>query len=344
VNAAGRGITALVLRRCLGAAWPATLAVAAAALLLHRALPPVVDSAADAAGASAPWLFAPLFVAAIGTSLAALACWPLCAVDRPGADWARRLVRTPLQGTGAAIAGALLALWLLGAPLLLIGARCLGAPGQARDAVVLEAPAMPLLEPGSPPLPLLVPAGRTWSGLWLRPRAALPRADFAPSRVQVLADGAPLARVAPAFTQSGEFVRLDFAARPIATLELAITEGSVPLFFPTGSVELVGATARSGFGNALWASLVVLVPGFLALALAGLCGAVAGLPTTATVAVGTLFVLAAGRIGPLDDAVHAVLTGRWLPATAVFRGCLPSLAVGSAAMIGAMLLRRRPRR
>ncbi|MFY9341746.1 MAG: hypothetical protein WAT39_04610, partial [Planctomycetota bacterium] len=46
-----------------------------------------------------------------------------------------------------------------------------------------------------------------------------------------------------------------------------------------------------------------------------------------------------GDVGPIAGATVAVLRGEWLLGPGVFPACAPSLAVGSVAMIAAMLLR-----
>lgn len=337
----------MTLRRSLRVTALPVLATTLLSLALAAVLPPLVADPAAASGAVAPWLQLPMFTAATGCGLTALAFWPLFAARRPGADWARRLQRGPLQGCGAAIAGALLAQMLLTLPLTTLLARGLGAPATAAVHHALPpVPPQPVLAPGQARLDFVLPAGAgpEYSELHLRPLAAMPVAEFRSSRVEVFADGERLTASDPVWSQTGQFVRLPFAPRPIHRLELRLAEGTVPLFFPTGSVELVEARGRSGWWNGTLLALVALVPTFLALALGCLCGAAAALPTLATLLVGCLLVLTVGGIGPFDAALQQTLRGRWLGSTAVFPQCIPSLALGSVAMILAMLLRRRSRR
>lgn len=338
---------AMTLRRCLRVTTVPVLATALLSLALAAMLPPVVADPTAASGAGTPWLQLPMFTAAAGCGLTALAFWPLFAARRPGADWARRLQRGPLQGCGAALAGALLAQLLLTLPLTTLLARGLGAPATAAVHHALPpVQPQPVLAPGQPRLDFVLPAtaGHDYAELHLRPLAAMPVAEFRSSRVEVYADGERLSASDPVWSQTGQFVRLPFAPRPIHRLELRLAEGTVPLFFPTGSVELVEARGRSAWANGALLALVALLPTFLALALACLGGTAAALPTLATLLVGCQWVLTVGGIGPFDSALQQVLRGRWLGSTAVFPQCIPSLVLGSVAMILAMLLRRRSRR
>lgn len=337
----------MTLRQCLRVTTLPVLGTALLSLVAASLFPPVVADAAAASGAVSPWLLLPMFTAAAGCGLTALAFWPLFAARRPGADWARRLQRGPLRGCGGAVAGALLAQLLLTLPLATLLARSLGAPATAAVHHALPpVQPQPVLAPGHPHLDFVLPAGpsRHYAELHLRPLAAMPTAAFRSSRVEVFADGERLSASDPEWSQTGQFVRLPFAPRPIHRLELRLAEGTVPLFFPTGSVELVEARGRSAWTNGALLALVALVPTFLALALACWCGTAAALPTLATLLVGALVVLTVGGVGPFDHALQQTLRGRWLGSTAVFRHCLPSLVLGSVAMILAMLLRRRSRR
>ncbi len=336
-----RGPLALTLRRCLELATPAVLAVALAALGLGHWLRGAVADRAAATGAATPWLNLPLFAAALACALGTVVFWPRFAAHRPGADWAIRLQRGPLGGCGAAIAGALLAQLVLTIPLTTLFAFALGAPPTARAHCALAAPREPLLAPGAPRLAFAGPATGSFTELHLRPLAAMPTEAFRSSHVQAFADGTRLQDTDLEWDQTGQFRRVVFAPRRIAHLELVLVDGTVPLFFPTGSVELVEAADRSGLGNGVLAAGVGLVPSFLALAIACLCGATAALPTVAMVVIGVLFVMTIGGLGPFDAAIQHTLRGRWLPSTDVFRQCVPSLLLGCLAMISAMLLRRR---
>lgn len=334
----------MTLRRCLRAAAAPALAATALALILHRALAPTGVEPAAAMGAASPWLHGPLFVVAFGCALAAVTFWPLFAARRPGADWTARLQRGPLRGCGAATAGALLAQLAFSVPLLAVLPQALGAPSVVRGHDVPQAPPQPLLaEPGRA-LHYTPAPSAGYAELRLRPLAGLPLGPFRASRVELLADGDALTQAPVPFEQTEQTVRITFPARPIRNLELRLVDGTVPLLFPTGSVELVEDAGHPAAVNGLFAALLALLPSFLALAIAGLCGVAAALPTVGLVVGTVLFVLTLGGAGPVDATVRALLVGRWLPATDVFRQCLPSLAVGSAAMIATMVLRRRLRR
>lgn len=339
-----RGPAALTMRRCLGLATLPVAAAALAALGLSHGLVPQVAEGAAASGAATPWLNLPFFTAALCCALGAVVFWPRFAAHRPGADWAIRLHRGPLGGCGAAIVGALVAQLLLTIPLSTLFAFAIGAPHTARAHTALAAPAEPLLAPGAPRLTFMVPETGSYTELHLRPLAALPTGELRSSHVQAFADGSRLHDIDLEWDQTGQFRRVLFAPRPITRLELVLVGGTVPLFFPTGSVELVDAAGRPGLANGVFTALVALVPSFLALAIACLCGATAALPTVATVVIGVLFVMTIGGLGPLESAIQHTLRGRWLPSTDVFRQCVPSLLLGCMAMIPAMLLRRRLRR
>jgi len=349
----------LALRRCLQVAcWPtvaAALGAFAAAFLLAPELGDAELGDTDlgntdlgnhvaVAGAMTPWLHLPLLVLAGCCAAAAVVLWPLFAARAPGADWLVRLQRGPLHGCGAVVAGALLAQLLLLKPLLPALARGLGAPAGARAHLELQPPLQPLLNEQQRHLAFAVPAGTVAIELHLRPLAALPAGAWRRSRITVRADGELLTTAEIAFAETGEFRRVVFAPRAIAHLELELLDGTVPLFFPPGSTTLVGAHEFDTLWNGLFAALLSLLPTFVALGFACLCGTVAALPTVLAVTGVLLFVQTIGGAGPLEPALRHLLRGHWLPATGVFRACLPSLAVGSLAMIAAMLLRRRLRR
>lgn len=339
-----RSAAALALRRCLQNAWLPAVAGASGAFVGASLFAPQLGAGATAAGAMSAWLHLPLFVLAIACACTAVVLWPAFADRRPGADWLWRLQRGPLRGCGGALAGALLAQLLLTVPITTGLASALGAPATASAWYELRGPAQPLLNRQQRALVFEGPRGTLVRELHLRPLAALPGGDFQPSRLVVRADGELLTDREIVFRQTGEFVLVPFAPRAIQRLELELVEGTVPLFFPAGSATLVGAAAIDTWWNGLLLALLGVVPTFVALAMACLCGAAAALPTVLVVVISLLFVQTIGGAGPMDVAVRHLLRGHWLPATGAFRACLPSLAVGAAAMIGAMLLRLRPRR
>lgn len=337
---APRGAYPLLLRRCLAVAAPPTVLAAAAGFGLHLATPATLAGDTPPAAAS-PWLLLPLLVAAATCAITAATAWPTFAQQRPGGAWIRRLQRGRLGGAGAAIAAALTAQLLLTLPLLTGFARALGAPPQAHAHVTPALPTEPVLDRERPVLRLLPPADFVACALRLRPVAALPRGPVHGTRVEVFADGQPLPDGTVEFTSTGQLWRLPFAARPITQLELHWRAGTIPLYFPPDGVVLVGAGQHPGIANGALAALVALLPTWLALALGCCCGAAAALPTTVGVIASALFVQAVGGIGPLAEALLALLRGHWLPHSPVFPQCVPSLAVGSVAMIAAMLLRPR---
>lgn len=326
-------------RRCIAAALLPTAAVAAAAAAGAHLLPPRVDDPAGAAAAATTWLSLPLATIAICCCIAAVRFWPAFAARRPGADWVLRLQRGPLRGCGGALAGALLAQFALGALCLAALAPWFGAPADASARHPLATPADALALPGAPPLDLAGPDGPC-TALELRPLAALPRGELRPTHLEVLADGERLTTADIVFVDTNRLLRIEFAPRPVHRLGVRATDGTVPLWFPPGSLVLVEAAAHGTPTNALAAAAVALVPSFLALAVAACCAVAAALPVVIAVVAALLFASLLGGIGPFDVALRALLTGVWIPGAGVFPQCLPSLAVGCASMILAMLLRR----
>ncbi|MBX3462024.1 MAG: hypothetical protein KF830_02550 [Planctomycetes bacterium] len=341
IGRAWRRPLALCCRACLAAAWLPTLAAAGLAVLLQAMLAVPLPGLADAPGARTPWLHLPLLVAAAACAARAAAFWPLVAARRQGADLVARLQRGPLRGCGAAVAGALLAQFVLTLPLATVFARWLGAPARAVVVVELPSPPRPLLAAGQPPLTFAL-GGRRLREVHLRPLAGPPTGAFEPATVEVRCDGERIGTATLA--ESRQHVRIAAPPRPVQTLELTHAGGTVPLLFGPGSVTAVEAAERSAAWNGTTAAVVWLLPSFVALAVALLCGAHAALPTALTAAFGLLFVQTVGGAGPADAAVRALLRGHWVGATVPFSAWLPSLAAGSLAMIVAMLLRRRPGR
>ena len=348
MTAIARTPAGIAFVRCLRtAALPAVIA-AAAGVAGSRWFAAPVSAVAASPGAETPWLQLPVIAAAAVCAFAAAWLWPLFAAGRPGADQVRRLQRGPLRGTGAVIAGALAAQLVLVLPLVLVGSRWFGAPAEAESRIALAPPADALLDGTGRPLEFAMGSPAAAVEVQLRPLAAPPRGALVPTRLEVLADGerltaddgAPHAEV----EQTGTLLRFRFAPRRITSLRIVQTAGNVPLVFPAGSVVVVGAERHSATWNAMLAAVLSVVPTFVALAIAALCGLRAALPTVAGVIGTLLFVQTLGGAGPADDALRAVMRGHWLPSTDVFLQSVPSLAAGSLAMIATMLLsRQRPR-
>ncbi|MBL9076822.1 MAG: hypothetical protein JNL08_04915 [Planctomycetes bacterium] len=338
-----RGPLRLTFVRCLRAAALPTLLAALAGLWLPHALATPLPGLPSAAGAASPWLQLPLFVAAALCAARAAGFWPLFALRRPGRDVVARLQRGPWRGAGAAIVGALLAQLVLTLPLLTFGARLHGAPATAARHDELAPPPQPALTAATPRLAFTPPA-RPLASVWLCPLAAPPVGAFVPTRVQLRLDGAVLPGAVATFGQSFEAVELPLPAVTVQRLELEYVDGSVPLLFPRGAVRVVAAGSEPQAWNGAAAAVLLLLPTFAALAFAYLAGAVAALPTVWTVAAVLLFVQTVGGIGPAGDVVLALLRGRWVWPSGTFWHGVPSLAAGSVAMIGGMLLRRGARR
>jgi hypothetical protein len=317
----------------------ATLLSLLLATLLRRELAP----AGEAPGAMSTWLALPVFVAAVTCACSASAFWPAFADRRPGADWVTRLQRGRLRGNAAVIGAVLCVQGLLCLPLAVLLLPALGAPATANAHFELEPPELPTLDRHQRQLSFAGP-GLACCELQLRPLAAPPDGPLRPSRLAVRADGAPLTTLEISFVQTGQVVRVPFAATAIAELELELLDGTVPLFFPRGAVVVVAAAEHSRLGNGLLAMLLATLPTFLALAVGCLCGVAAAIPTVLTVVTSLLFLQMLGGLGPLGPALLSVMRGQWLGSATLFRSCLPSLLVGCVAMIVAMFLRTRPRR
>jgi hypothetical protein len=332
-----RGPFGLTFRRCLRFATLPTALATAAAIVLATRLQPAIDGEAPAA--ASPWLALPMVVAALASTLAAAVFWPTFARTRPGRAWIERWSGGRLAGAGGALAGALAAILVLQLPLTIGLARWLGAPAAARQRVELHAIGTPVLDPHQTRLTFRVPSAQPVAELWLRPRIGMPDGPWQGTVVAAVADGEPLGTLPVPFVDDRQLARLRFPPRTIRELTLVRTGGSVPLVFLPESAGLAGANVHSGVANGLWLALVALLPPFVALALASWFGRAAALPTTLTVVFAIVFLLTVGGAGPFDPALVALFRGQWVANGDIFTRCVPSLAVGCLAMIGAMWMR-----
>jgi len=344
-NIACRSAFTIAFRRCLRLAALPSIATAGVAMAGAAWFAPALLEPGSAAGAMTSWLGLPLLVIAAITACTVIVLWPTFTVrhgnDDRGTDWIMRLQRGPLRGCGAVVCGALAAQLVLTLPVTTWLARELGAPATAVQHHQLVAPAQPLLAPDRPRIEFELPGSLTIAALELRPLAGMPGGALRASRLLVRGDGDVLTNEEVAFHQSGQMARITFAPRPMQRVTIELVEGNVPLFFHTGTVTAVEAEPRSGFLNGCIAATIYLLPTFLALAFACLCGSVAAVPTVLTVAMVLLFLWTAAGVGPGGPALLGLLRGHWLPGTGIFTASASSLAAGCAAMIGAMLLRRR---
>jgi hypothetical protein len=236
----------------------------------------------------------------------------------------------------------MLALFLLALPVLLLLPPMLGAPPMARTVHALVADGPFELHEAQPrvqfPLPTMV-----LQELTVAPIALLPRGDFAPTRFDVLVDGQVVLTTTDGIADTQRALRLVLPDCRGRRLELVWRTGTIPLLFPNGTATVAGPADHARSGNGALAALLVLVPAFVALALATLAGRMAALPTTLGVAACAWFVQVVGGLGPFAASVLAVLRGHWLGAGALFPAVAASIATGSLAMIAAMLLRTRLR-
>jgi hypothetical protein len=174
----------------------------------------------------------------------------------------------------------------------------------------------------------------------LRPLAGMPDGPLLASRVAASVDGEPVATAAE-FREPHQVAHLPLPPARRHELTLRLDSGNVPLLFPPGAVEVVGAATHALATNGLLLLPLALLPGWLALALASLVGTAAALPTQTALVGVVLFVTTVGGLGPYDDAVRDLLRGRWLATAGVFPASASSLGLGGLAMILAMLVRRR---
>ncbi len=323
--------------------WLPTLLAAVLAFTLHLTIAPALGEQ-HAPGAASPWLVFPMVVASLTCAVTAAVFWPTFARGRPGQQWVERLQRGPLRGSGGAMAGALLAQWLLTVPLTTALALALGAPSSAVTHLQLQPEGQPVLAADRPPVSFTIRDPQPFTELRLRPLAGLPTSSLVPTIVEVFADGESLGTMPAPFAETRQLVRLPFSSRSMHRLELVHKAGTVPLVFVPGAVTLRAATAHWSLSNGLLAALLALLPSFVAMALASWCGLLAGLPTVIAVVASGLFVQTIVGLGPFEPTMLALMRGHWLATSAVFQPCAASLTVGSMAMILAMLLRRRVRR
>jgi hypothetical protein len=301
----------VTVRQCLRVVTMPTLLATLAAVVAHAWGEPELVDGATATAAATPWLTLPLFVAAAGCSLAAAQAWPTFTQRRDGADTVRRIARGPFGGRGAVIAGALVAQLLLSLPLAVALTAWFEAPVDARRHRPADVPSMPILEePGQSLAFELRPPMRAGQIL-LRPRASLPTGPD-PTLLELTSGGERLHDTPIAFDESLELVRVPLDGRQLGTFELTWTAGHVPLLFAAGSVVVVDAEPLPRWANAVLLGLLAAGTSLLTLLLAALIGAGSGWPTVASAIGATQFVLWIGGVGPIDDAILAVLRGQWL--------------------------------
>jgi hypothetical protein len=316
----------LVFGRCLRRAAAPSAAAAIAGSALQAAT-----------GTSAPWLHAAAFVVAAACCLCTVELWPLFARGRPGTDLVVRAVPGSLHGSGAAVAGALLALLALLVPTALLLALGLPEPRSHRAAA-----AGAVLDDARPELRVEL-GGVPCREVLLRPVALMPAAAPVATTLQVFADGEPVGS-AIEITATQQLVRVPMAGRSIATLSLRRVAGNLALLFPRDGIVAVDAAAKSRALGSVLAFALWILPAGVALALALLLAPLAALPTSLLVAAAALVLQTLGDLGPAAAALTHAARGRWLLDESVFRDCLPSLGTGLAAMIAAMFVRAGARR
>ena len=302
-----RGPVGVSFRHCMRCTAVPTLAATVIALLMHQASRPRwLD--ADTAAAATPWLTLPLFATALACSLAAAWLWPVFALRRPGAELIRRLDRGPVGGRGAVIVGALLAQLVVSLPLLAWLPGAFGAPAYARRHHHPTGPRDPVLDQQGATLRYRLQSPATVTAIWLRPRAALPTGPDA-TAVALTCDGEPLATTPIAFAGTLELVRVAIPPRRLDHFELTRTDGDVPLLFADDSVVAVGPADVPTAWNGAFVAALACTTTAATLGLAALLGLGAGAATLATAIASAQFVQWVAGVGPIADALLALLRG-----------------------------------
>ena len=309
-----RGPAGVGFRQCLRTSAPATAIATVIAIIAHAASHLDVATEASTAAAS-PWLTLPLMVAAFACSLTAAATWPLFALQQPGADTIRRLQTGLLAGRGKIAVGALLAQLSLTIPITIVLCFWFDAPGQSRRHYQAQftgkSDATPGLNGKGEHLTFALTDSAVVESLWLRPRASLPTGPGA-TEVSITTGDRQLASTPVLFSESGALLRVAIEPQLLDELTITQTAGNVPLFFLPGSVTAIGPADLPTWLNCLLAALLAASTTAVTLLLAALLGLGASFATLATAICCAQFVQWIGGIGPMDDALLAVLRGQWL--------------------------------
>jgi cytochrome c-type biogenesis protein CcmE len=292
---------------------------------------------ATAAGELAVWLHLPAFAATAACCWAAIETWPLLSRDRPGRDHVSRICRGPLNGSGAAVVGALtaLALWLL--PLMLAAGML--AP-QPSAHVAAEPDREPLLAANGDEITFSLPSTEA-KELRLRPAALfLPGSGLAATQLEVRVGGVVVEK-AVAIAQTGQLVRITLEPQTVDRITVRRVAGDLPLLFTQGAVEAVEARSRNGMLNGALAVATWILPAAVTMALVVLLGRWLAMPVVVALAFSSLLLQTLGGLGPTSTAMALALRGRWLMAETLYPPCLGSTAVVAATLVLATLLQRR---
>ena len=324
----------LLLRRALARALGPVAVTGAIALIGAQT---TVTFGEPSPAALAPWLHLPAFTAAAVCGYTAIEAWPAFAQRRPGADWVLRLRSDPWFGCAGAALGAMLALALLLLPIG-IAAALTSPPPRAYRA--LQPDTVPILDAERDHIDYTVD-GFDCAELRLRPFAFVPTDTPLPTKLEVLADGAPLTEAPLAIAGTRDLLPIAFAPRTIRSLTIRRTAGNLPLLFADDAVVVVEATPRSRWLNGLCAASWHLLPLATALAIAMLLAPFAALPTITLLFGSSLLVQTLGSLTPAGEAFTLVLRGRWLSSEPLIARALPSAALCVIAFSLTALVRRR---
>ena len=184
------------------------------------------------------------------------------------------------------------------------------------------------------------------SALTLRPQAMYSVGrEYSPTRLRITADGEPLHDGWLVVRGSNRQLKLSFAARPLASIEVTTNpEAGLILAFAPGRVEGVLAIPKSGLLNALLAAGSYLIPAAFALATACLMRRLLALSVAVALAATMVVLAALFDWLPNGAALAAYAEGRWLPAENLLGRVVDSLWIVAVPTIAAVFTtgRRRP--
>ncbi|MFK7741408.1 MAG: hypothetical protein AB8H80_13915 [Planctomycetota bacterium] len=319
-----RGPFGIAFRHGLRLAGPVSLFAALIAVAVHAATadPELAAGAAAAASAAAsPWLTLPLAAAALCILLRTLQLWPTMTLRQSGRDAIQRVTAAravlPTGGRFAAIGGAIALQLLLTAPLAVALTWWFDAPPVARRHHVAAAVGPPVLDGVGQTLAFALAAPVPVEAIWIRADAAIPTGP-APTSIEILQDGQALSDRPLTIAESRQLARAPIdpgrtaGSGMLATFSLRHAGGDVPLLFRPGSVVAIGPSDRTTWINALMLSALATGASAAILLACALLGLGAGIATVTTAGCALWFLLWLGSVGPVDDAILAVLRGRWL--------------------------------
>lgn len=297
-------------------AFPLAVAIAATWFCLDGAPPIATTGPAQDAGAL--WLHLPCIALAVAALASALDTWPLFCRDRPGAVILARIKPRGADGCVPALLGSATALAAGLAVVAILFTWMLEAKGRSlgtvRAHVAFETQAAPPTLRAAGSLRFHASASEPIEAITIHPLGLVGGPPDAHAGLRVSSAAGPLHAEALTYHGSGERITLRFAPGRIDTLEVSSSPSSqLPLLFPAGSVEGLGAAPRSALANAVLAALSYVIPVVLGLATAALTRRHLRLPLTAVAAGSWLLIFMTVDWLPNSGAVAHHAARRWLP-------------------------------